>query len=146
MMFVIFDLDGTLALNKHRQHFIDRPVGEKDWDSFHDACDKDVLNWQIAGVVHAMYRNGNSVSIWTGRPDTMYLRTCDWLRDNGLQMAAKHLKMRPKDDHSKDTDLKKRWLDEALYKPDLVFEDRASVVKMWRDNGINCVQVAEGNF
>ena len=27
-----------------------------------------------------------------------------------------------------------------------VFEDRASVVKMWRDLGITCLQVDEGDF
>lgn len=38
-MFVIFDLDGTLALNEHRQHFVQREVGKKDWRSFFAACD-----------------------------------------------------------------------------------------------------------
>jgi hypothetical protein len=42
-MFVVFDLDGTLALNEHRQHFVDRPVGQKDWRGFFAACDRDTL-------------------------------------------------------------------------------------------------------
>jgi hypothetical protein len=27
-----------------------------------------------------------------------------------------------------------------------VFDDRDKVVKMWRENGINCFQVAPGDF
>jgi len=38
------------------------------------------------------------------------------------------------------------WLDECDMKPDLVFDDRASVVTMWRENGIACAQVAAGDF
>jgi len=32
------------------------------------------------------------------------------------------------------------------YTPSVVFDDRDRVVKMWRENGIRCFQVAEGNF
>ena len=32
------------------------------------------------------------------------------------------------------------------FKPTIVFEDRESVVKMWRGRGLRCLQVAEGNF
>jgi hypothetical protein len=40
-MFVVFDLDGTLALTEHRAHFLKRPSKEKDWRGFYAACDKD---------------------------------------------------------------------------------------------------------
>ena len=32
------------------------------------------------------------------------------------------------------------------FKPKIVFEDRASVVKMWRARGLRCLQVADANF
>ncbi len=32
------------------------------------------------------------------------------------------------------------------FKPIIVFEDRMSVVKMWRARGLRCLQVAEANF
>ena len=47
-----------------------------------------------------------------------------------------------------DEKLKKSWLTD-LTKPDrvmCVFDDRDKVVKMWRDNGLTCFQVAEGAF
>ena len=32
------------------------------------------------------------------------------------------------------------------FKPKIVFEDRESVVKMWRGRGLRCLQVAEGKL
>ena len=32
------------------------------------------------------------------------------------------------------------------FRPAIVFDDRESVVKMWRGRGLRCLQVAEGNF
>lgn len=143
-MFVVFDLDGTLALNEHRQHFINRPVGEKDWDAFHDACDKDEPNWPLIEIANCLQDGGNIVEIWTGRSEEVKSKTLAWLGRCRLEGIA--LRMRPKGDHSKDVDLKYHWLHTNHSYPDLVFEDRASVVQMWRANGINCVQVADGNF
>jgi hypothetical protein len=37
-MFVVFDLDGTLASIEHRRHHLDR----KDWKAFFAACVDDV--------------------------------------------------------------------------------------------------------
>jgi hypothetical protein len=54
--------------------------------------------------------------------------------------------MRDEGDHRPDIILKKEWLDACDVKPSLVFEDRASVVSMWRENGIRCCQVAPGDF
>jgi len=50
-----------------------------------------------------------------------------------------------------DDKLKKKWLDDIFPgdKKDsilCVFDDRDKVVKMWRDNGLSCFQVADGNF
>ncbi|MFL2801403.1 MAG: hypothetical protein ACJ0DD_01390 [Paracoccaceae bacterium] len=32
------------------------------------------------------------------------------------------------------------------FKPIIVFDDRASVVNMWRSRGLRCLQCAPGNF
>ena len=32
------------------------------------------------------------------------------------------------------------------FKPKLIFDDRAKVVKMWRGRGLRCRRVAEGDF
>ena len=143
-MFVVFDLDGTLALNEHRQHFVNRESGKKDWKSFFAACDKDDLFWQVARVLQVLDATGNRVEIWSGRSAEVLDKTLAWLGENGL--AHVPIRCRNENDFTPDHELKKSWLDECSQKPDLVFDDRASVVAMWRANGVACAQVAEGNF
>src|SRR5690554_5803596 len=63
-MFIVFDLDGTLALNEHRQHYVERPVGEKDWRGFFAACDKDVPNTPVIRTLLAFDAIGDRVEIW----------------------------------------------------------------------------------
>lgn len=143
-MFVVFDLDGTLALNEHRQHFVQREVGKKDWKSFFEACDKDMLFWQVARILEVLVATGNRVEIWSGRSGEVIDKTKAWLAQHGLNNVP--LRCRPAGDHTPDHELKKLWLDESSLKPDLVFDDRSSMVAMWRANGIACAQVADGNF
>ena len=40
----IFDLDGTLALIKHRRHFVEREPHHQDWERFYAACVDDGPN------------------------------------------------------------------------------------------------------
>lgn len=141
---IIFDLDGTIAMNEHRQHFVQRPVGDKDWNAFFDACDKDRPNNQVIATLTSLWASGFDVQIWSGRIDRVREKTEDWLRLYGLHHLP--LKMRPEGDHRPDTVLKQEWLTEASQKPFMTFDDRDSVVAMWRDNGIICAQVAPGDF
>ena len=143
-MFAIFDLDGTLALNEHRQHFVDRPVGEKDWRGFFAACDKDIPNQPIIRVLLALDAIGERVEIWSGRSAEVNDKTERWLAEQGLAHVPR--KMRAEGDHTPDHELKAQWLAEADQKPTIVFDDRASVVQMWREHGIVCAQVAPGDF
>lgn len=143
-MFVVFDLDGTLALTEHRAHFLDRPTSEKDWRGFYGACDRDKPCWPVIRAAQALHAAGHTVEIWSGRSDEVADKTTAWLLAHGLD----HLRIRTRKagDHTADTVLKAAWLDEADRKPDLIFEDRASVVAMWRDRGIVVAQVAPGEF
>ncbi len=145
-MFIVFDLDGTLALNDHRQHFVDRPVGEKDWHAFFAACDKDEPCKPLVALAYELHNSGmNHVEIWSGRSAEVNDKTMVWLDVNGLGDIPR--RMRAADDHRPDTVLKAEWLESCgPRRPQLVFDDRASVVQMWRDNGIICAQVAPGEF
>lgn len=143
-MFVVFDLDGTLALNDHRNHFIEREVGQKDWRSYFAACDRDEPCLALVRTLTALTMAGHDVEIWTGRSAEVADKTTTWLAANGLG----HVRLRSREigDHRADTVLKEEWLAASSRKPDLVFEDRASVVAMWRSRGILCAQVAPGEF
>ena len=139
---VVFDLDGTIALTEHRAHFLERE--KKDWRGFYAACDKDRPCHPIIRTLQALHITGAEVEIWSGRSREVAAKTADWLDAHGLGHIP--IKMRDEGDHRPDTVLKQEWLDACDVKPWLVFEDRASVVKMWRDNGIVCCQVAPGDF
>ena len=143
-MLVIFDLDGTLSLTGHRDHFLNRPAGDKDWRAFYAACDKDWPCVPIVRTAQTLAATGSDVRIWTGRSDEVADKTTAWLAANGLGDIP--IKMRRAGDFTPDTKLKEDWLQELSRKPDLVFEDRARVVEMWRSHGIRVCQVAEGGF
>lgn len=64
-------------------------------------------------------------------------------------MAYDWLYMRPEGDVRKDTEIKREIFDNYIrdkYRVLFVLDDRNSVVKMWRDLGLKCLQVAEGDF
>lgn len=70
-------------------------------------------------------------------------KTAAWLAEHGL--AHIPIRTRAAGDHRPDTVPKAEWLDESRT-PDLVFEDRASVVRLYRSRGIVCCQVAPGDL
>ncbi|MEF2073508.1 hypothetical protein [Consotaella aegiceratis] len=143
-MLIIFDLDGTLALTGHREHFLRRPYAEKDWRGFYAACDKDEPCAPIIRTALAFDAIGEQVEIWSGRSDEVAEKTTAWLQKHGLGHLT--IRTRKSGDHRHDTVLKQEWMEELDRKPDLVFEDRARMVEMWRSHGIVCCQVAPGNF
>ena len=141
-MFVVFDLDGTLALTEHRANFLADP-GRRDWRGFYAACDKDGPNPPIIATLLALAAAGHDIEIWSGRSDEVEDKTTAWLEAQGLGHIP--IRTRAAGDRRPDTTLKAEWLDEGR-RPDLVFEDRASVVALWRSRGIVCCQVAPGDF
>lgn len=147
-MNIVFDLDGTLADCRHRVHFVTGE--EKNWDSFYAACGSDDPIWPIVYAFKACLVAGHRVEIWSGRREDMRSTTYVWFKRHGISLeGVAALRMRPKDDHSEDCDLKRSWLKAAMaadQKPDLVFEDRQQVVDMYRAEGILVAQVAEGKF
>lgn len=144
-MRVIFDLDGTLALNEHRAHFVQ---GEKkDWRAFFAACGQDEPAIPIIATLRALAIAGHHVEIWSGRSDEVRAITEAWLAAHDLGHIP--LRMRAEGDFTPDHKLKKEWLLSEIAagrEPHLAFDDRNIVVAMWREHGITCIQVAEGNF
>lgn len=167
-MNVVFDLDGTLSLDDHRQHYLLQE--EKDWHRYFANCDLDTPNQPIIETMHALLEEGHHVEIWSGRSEGENLiwrnKTMIWLRQHALiffpgfdyppkanRLAnfvwkPEYLKMRPHEDFSPDIELKGKWLEEATnagIRPDLVFEDRTRVVEFYQSQNIACVQVAQND-
>jgi hypothetical protein len=148
----IFDLDGTLALIGHRRHILDDINNPQRWRSFYAACDKDDPNQPVIDTMERLRRFAD-VWIFSGRSDEVRDKTVAWLTkftsfmSHDLDTA---LVMRLAGDYTPDDVLKKQWLDSMLTddRTRLVatFDDRDRVVKMWRDSGVTCFQVAPGEF
>jgi hypothetical protein len=71
-----------------------------------------------------------------------------WLQENNLWDYRAKLYMRKADDFRGDDIVKREILDEIIAdygkKPDMVFDDRPRVVRMWRDAGIFVFNVYQG--
>ena len=140
---VIFDLDGTLALIDHRRHLVTN--GNKKWDEFFLACDKDEPNMPLVLLARRLYHSGIKIVIFSGRGEIAREKTIKWLRYHYIPYDS--LYMRPPENYTPDEQLKRQWLkdfnrDNIL----VVFDDRKKVVDMWREEGLTCLQVADGDF
>ena len=145
---VIFDLDGTLALIDDRRDLATKDNGKFDWDVFFDPdnINLDLPNVPVIQMANILHKQGFRIFILSGRSDVTHQATVNWLNDNGIWWD--HLVMRPQNHlYLPDNDLKQMWLD-SIGKDNvaMVFDDRQQVVDMWRDNGLTCFQVADGNF
>mgnify|MGYP000151764854 CR=1 FL=1 len=146
---VLVDIDGTLADCEHRRHLVQN--GKRDWKSFlsPEMAALDTLNEPVAKVVRAMALAGYSIIYVSARPISLKVVTRAWLQKYNLWFEPKLLYMRKDKDSRADTIVKRELLKEIRklgYQPVLSLDDRNSVVAMWRDEGITCLQVAEGDF
>ena len=152
MKTVIFDLDGTLALIDDRRVLATKDNGKIDWDVFFDPknISLDLPNRPVIRMAQMLKDQGYRIVIFSGRSKGTKEVTKEWLKDFFVPFDV--IKMRPTSKEfmfMPDDKLKQMWLDKLFpNKEDIlcVFDDRDKVVKMWRDNGINCFQVADGNF
>lgn len=145
MDIVVFDLDGTIANIDHRRHLVDGK--DKDWDKFYRQCVNDKPNNRVIELLSILYYRDKNVQIWSGRSDVVRQPTEIWL--NKYVVPYNGLLMRKDGDYTPDEVLKENWLKETISKGftvSMVFDDRKKVVDMWRRNGIQCFQVADGDF
>lgn len=138
---VIFDLDGTICDNRHRQHFLDRDP--KDWVSFFNHCIHDSPFPYVVALYRALQAFGYEMLLCSGRPDSHRKQTEWWLAETG-RISYAELIMRRHGDYRPDTVVKKEMLDDLLQRGKqiaFVIDDRPDVVRMWRDNAIPCFAV-----
>lgn len=153
----IFDLDGTIANCDHRQHYLLNADDPQRWRKFYAACGNDLPNHAVIGTLEALRFAGADIWIFSGRSDEVRSQTEAWLAEHTSFMSwdlspegRANLTMREANDYTPDHELKALWLDCMLVEDRnrliAVFDDRASVVSMWRSKGVACFQVAPGEF
>jgi len=148
-MWVIFDLDGTIADIEERRALATKGDGKINWGIFFDPAniklDKPVK--KVILILQIMKAQGIGVAILSGRGEETRAATEDWLKQMGVEYDK--LIMRPVQDYTPDDVLKQGWLNAEFPNRDqilCVFDDRDKVVAMWRREGLLCCQVAEGDF
>lgn len=141
----IFDIDGTIADLSHRLPHIQKDPS--DWSAFFAACPDDTpIQHTIKLAIDVALAGANIVYV-SGRSDECREATEAWLRRHALPEGRVY--MRKAGDHRPDYQVKGELLAQLRaegYSPVMAFDDRNSVVKMWRDLGVPCAQVADGNF
>lgn len=144
---VICDIDGTIADTAWRTHFVKKAPGEKkDWKSFFENMVNDPVREDVRAMLIDYYNKGMTVIFLSGRPDNYKPHTLKWLEDNHLSFAFTVM-MRRAGDSRDDTIVKKEILDTYFKdksKIKAVLDDRPSVIRMWKENGLNVIDVGNG--
>lgn len=139
---IIVDIDGTIAHMDGRSPYDYSKVGT------------DVVDENVAEIVRRYALRDpileipdTYIVIVSGREDGCKQETLDWLEANRIPFDELH--MRKNGDHRCDTIVKQEiyetWIKER-YNVRFVLDDRDRVVKMWREIGLKCLQVEEGDF
>jgi hypothetical protein len=91
----IFDIDGTLADNEHRQHHL--ADGKKEWDAFFAKQHLDEPYQPVLDVLHALAndRLGDKVIIVTARDERFREDTLAWVNKHIPWMSSEDVYMRP---------------------------------------------------
>lgn len=142
--FVICDLDGTLCNIEHRLKYA---RGEqKDWGKFFAGIPEDTLRQDVVDqLVNTSLEHGARILYVSARPEKYRKDTEDWFEKNGV-VGHYMLIMRPDNDSRDDTIVKAEIYDKYLKNLDIVavFDDRPKVIRMWREKGLNVIDVGQG--
>lgn len=134
---IIVDLDGTYC------HKCDR-----NWFEY-SKVDQDALDVTVDGIVRAYANMGYTILIVSGREGTQECRskTLSWLDKH--KVPYYDLMMRNEKDFRRDSIVKEEIYNNYIkdkFDVEFVLDDRKSVCEKWRELGLKCLQVAEGNF
>lgn len=130
----IFDIDGTLAQISDRSPY--------DWNLVENDTVIEPVKQMLLDLKSAPY----SIIIMSGRDGRSEEPTKKWLEKNGIPYDE--LLMREPEDNRKDSIIKLELFNKVKldYYVVGVFDDRNQVVELWRDLGLQCYQVADGDF
>lgn len=140
---IICDLDGTLCDIEHRLHFAHSEP--KDWESFFAGISQDRLREDVKNKVSKLSVNENAKVIFvSARPENYRKETEEWLGRN--YCTPNTLIMREVGDKRPDTEVKSEIYDKYLKNLNIikVFDDRPSVIRMWREKGLEVEDVGKG--
>lgn len=134
---IICDLDGTLCFLNGRD-----PYNAS-------TCENDLVNEPIMAIIRKFSEDHN-ILFTSGREGKYMTETINWLGNHlDLNKTRYYLFMRKEGDMRKDSIIKEEIFETKIrpvFNVVFVLDDRNQVVEMWREKGLTCLQVAEGNF
>lgn len=134
----IFDIDGTLALNKGGRSFYDE-----------SRVLEDEPNYAVMDVLMALRRQGYKIILMSGRTEGCRHLTLSWLYMHLGADMFDALHMRAEGDQRKDYIVKGELFDKHVrhnYSVAGVYDDRTQVVEnLWRAIGLQTYQVAQND-
>lgn len=139
---IIVDIDGTIAHSNGRSPY--------DYSKVDTDTPDDNIILLINSFIAGQFESGGDVEIifLSGREDSCEKATISWiLAYTGIRPSILH--MRKTEDTREDSIIKREIYEEHIkgkYNVLFVLDDRDRVVKMWREQGLKCLQVQEGNF
>lgn len=141
---IICDLDGTLALR-----------GDRDPYNYLLAIE-DVPYWAVIHMVKALYTGYTQAGypvvllLVSGREDHSRHIVEYWLSTHDIfDSIPRQVYLREDNDNRRDAVVKEEIYNlyiKPTYEVLCVIDDRKQVVRMWRNLGLLCLQVAEGDF
>jgi predicted kinase len=143
----LIDIDGTIADITHRLHFVKPGKGhKKDWKGFFESMDEDEVREDVKKDVMKLFNEGKTIIFMSGRPEKYREFTQRWLARNFLNIYYTII-MRKSTDKRQDDETKRDLFNE--YFPDksvihVVYDDRPRVLRVWRELGLNVVDVGKG--
>lgn len=139
---VICDIDGTIANIDHRLHFVKNDP--KDWKSFFIQMVNDTPREDMREILIEHQKQGRTIIFVSGRPDTHREFTQNWLSKHGFDGWT--LIMRKGGDTRVDTIVKAEIYDRYFADKEVVqvIDDRPSVIRMWKEKGLNVLDVGKG--
>lgn len=133
---ILVDIDGTIAhMQGKRSPF--------DWNK----VNIDEVDEYMKETINVYHKSGYKIIFITGRDGISYNDTFRWLKNNDIQFD--YLYTKPCNDYRKDIITKKEIYDNNIkdkFNILCVYDDRIGVTEMWRNLGLKCYQVAEGDF
>ena len=141
---VVVDIDGTITKVGDRVECLksDPP----DWDSFYARCGEDEPVRPILDLLESLSVNTDFV-FCSGRRESCREDTEIWFKKHSLPGGI--LLLRADGDFRHDAIVKPEMLANfGIELKDIAFvlEDRNSMFRTWREMGLTCLQVAEGDF
>lgn len=140
---IICDIDGTIADTTHRLHHLEGDP--KNWNAFFAGMVNDPVREDIRSILQSFVDVDRPIVYVSGRPTIYRAFTLEWLKRNDLDLAW-GLIMRPDKDSRPDTIVKAEIYDKYFADKEvkLVLDDRPSVIRMWREKGLEVFDVGKG--